>query len=231
MKVLKTKDSLKTLIESKTKEISTLEQELADLKLALSEQERSEISFKLVERLKKFEDLISDLRSHISDFNKLRRRIIFELTVDEENISILDIESGKKVSNIFLRGANDFAIREWLKDQFNLIDFYHDVVSDYRKYLVDSTRNRVTLKFSDSLTFHLVKYGSDVKINVHRKLTKLDVINELITRSRTPHEDRKYESDFWELNDEEFILLEESTFDRPAATVDREIEDILELFS
>ena len=43
------------------------------------------------------------------------------------------------------------------------------------------------------LSYH---FNGDAEINVQRKLTKLDVIEELIARSRTPYEDRKYESDF-----------------------------------
>lgn len=227
---MRSKATLNKLISSKSMELADLERELADLKFELVEQERSEVSFKVVKRLKKFEDLIVNLRERISDFNTIRHKTIFKLTIDEDYISIVDVESSKKVANLTMKGSNDFGIREWLKDQFDLIDFYHDVVSDFRKYLVDSAGNRLTLQFSKSLTFYLVKYDSDIEINVQRKMTTRDIIDELISRSRTPYEDRKYESDFWELNEEEFILLEEATFDRPAATIDREIEDILELF-
>lgn len=137
----------------------------------------------------------------------------------------------KKVSTIRISGANDLAIDQWIRAQFEHLHFYRDVVSDYRKYLVDSAGSKLTLKFNEKLTMFLShQINGDVEINVQRKLTKQDVIDELISRSRTPHEDRKYESDFLELNEEEFILLEESTFDRTAATIDREIEDIVELF-
>ena len=227
---MRSKATLNKLINSKSAELADLEREIADLKFELSEQERSESLFKVTERLKKFEDLITGLRRRIVDFNTFRSKTIFKLTIDEEFISIVDVESGKKVANLTLMGSNDLGIQEWLKDQFDLIDFYHDVASDHREYLVDSTRNRLTLQFSKSLTFHLVKYGSDIEINVQRKLTKRDIVDELITRSRTPYEDRKYESDFWEIDGDDFILLEEATFDRPAATINYEIEDILKLF-
>lgn len=228
---MRSKDTLNHLIESKSKEMTDLAKEIEDLKYELSTFEKLDMQDKLFKRVAQFEDLIKSLIEYIEDFNSKRLSTIFELTIDEDYISIVDVESSKKVANLTLMGSNDLGIQEWLKDQFDLIDFYHDVVSGYRKYLVDSTRNRVTLKFSDALTFHLVKYGSDVEINVQRKLTKRDVVDELIVRSRTPYEDRKYESDFWEIDGDDFILLEEATFDRPAATVDREIEDILKLFS
>ncbi len=228
---MRSKATLNKLISSKSAELADLEREIADLKFELAEQERSDVSFKVLKRLKKFEDLITDLRKRIVDFNTLRHKTIFKLMIDEDYISIVDVESSKKVANLTMKGSNDFGIREWLKEQLDLIDFYREVVSDYRKYLVDSAGNRLTLQFRKSLTFYLVKYDSDVEINVQRKMTKIDVIDELITRSRTPHEDRKYESDFWELNEDEFILIEEATFDRPAATIYREIEDILELFT
>lgn len=227
---MRSKATLNKLINSKSAELADLEREIADLKFELAEQERSEASFKLNERLKKFEDLITDLRKFLADFNTFRSKAIFKLEIDEDYISIVDVKSGKKVANLTLKGSNDLGIREWLKEQFDLIDFYHDVVSDYREYLADSSGSRLTLKFNKKLTFYLTKY-TDVEINVQRKLTKHDVINDLITRSRTPHEDRKYESDFWEIDEDDFILLEESTFDRPVATIYREIEDILELFS
>ena len=228
---MRSKATLNKLISSKSAEPADLEREIADLKFELAEQERSDVSFKVLKRLKRFEDLITDLRKRIVDFNTLRHKTIFKLMIDEDYISIVDVESSKKVANLTMKGSNDFGIREWLKEQLDLIDFYHEVVSGYRKYLVDSSVTRLTLQFSKSLTFYLVKYDSDVEINVQRKMTKIDVIDELITRSRTPHEDRKYESDFWELNEDEFILIEEATFDRPAATIDREIEEILELFT
>ena len=228
---MRSKAALNKLIESKSKEMTDLAKEIEDLKYELSTLEKLDIQDKLFKRVAQFEDLIKSLVEHIEDFNSKRLSTIFELTIDEDYISIVDVKSGKKVANLALMLSNDLGIQEWLKDQFDLINFYHDVVSGYRKYLVDSTRNRVTLKFNDALTFHLVKYGSDVEINVQRRLTKRDVVDELITRSRTPYEDRKYESDFWEIDGDDFILLEEATFDRPAATVDREIEDILKLFS
>ena len=228
---MRSKATLNKLIISKSAELADLEREIADLKFELAEQERSESSFKVTERLKKFEDLITDLRKHIVDFNTFRSKTIFKLTIDEEFISIVDVESGKKVANLTMMSSNDLGVQEWLKEQFDLINFYYDVVSSYREYLVDSTRNRVTLQFSKSLTFHLVKYGSDAEINVQRKLTTHDVIRELVERSRTPYEDRKYESDFWEIDDDHFILLEEATFDRPVATINYEIEDILKLFT
>lgn len=232
MKVLKTKDSLKKLISSKTQELSSLEQELADLKQELSTLEKLDLKDKLSKRLIQFEDLIKSLIEHIEDFNSKRPRRVFELLIEEDYLSIVDLQSNKKVSTIRISGANDLAIKVWLDDQFDLIYFYRDVVSDYREYLVDSASSKLTLKFNAKLTMFLsYHFNGDTEINVQRKLTKLDVIDELISRSRTPCEDRKYESDFWELNDEEFILLEESTFDRPADTIDREIEEILELFS
>lgn len=231
MKVLKTKDSLKKLIASKTQELSSLEQELADLKHELSTLEKLDLKDRLSKRIIQFEDLIRLLIENIEIFNSKRLRMIFELLIEEDYLSIVDIESGKKVSTIRLSGANDLAIDQWIREQFEHLYFYLDVVSDYREYLVNTDSSKLTLKFNEKLTFYLAKYSTDAEINVQRKLTKQDVIDELISRSRTPHEDRKYESDFWELNEEEFILLEESTFDRPAATIDREIEDILELFS
>lgn len=227
---MRSKATLNELINSKSAELADLEREIADLKLELEEQERSEISLKVIERLKKFEDLITDLRRSIIDFNLFRSKTIFKLTIDEEYMSIVDFESGKKVANLTMTRSNDLDIQAWLKNQFDLIGFYHDVVSDYRKYLVDSTRNRLTLQFSKSLTFYLVKYGSDVEINAQRKLTTRDVIDELITRSHTPYEDRKYESDFYEIDNDDFILLEEATFDRPARSIEAEIEEIRELF-
>lgn len=232
MKVLKTKESLTKLIESKSKEMTDLSKEIEGLKFELSTLEKLDLKDKLSKRLIQFEDLIKSLIEHIEDFNSKRPRRVFELLIEEDHLSIVDLQSNKKVSTIRISGANDLAIKVWLDAQFDLIYFYRDVVSDYREYLVDSAGARLTLKFNEKLTMFLSnQFNGDVEINVQRKLTKLDVINELITRSRTPHEDRKYESDFWELNEEEFILLEESTFDRPAATIDREIEDILELFS
>lgn len=231
MRVLKTKESLTKLIESKSKKMTDLSKEIEDLKHDLSTLEKLDIQDKLSKRATQFKDLIRLLIENIEIFNSKRLRMIFELLIEEDYLSIVDIESGKKVSSIRISRANDLAIRDWIKDQFDLIYFYRDVVSDYREYLVDANGSRLTLKFNEKLTFYLAKYSTDAEINVQRKLTKQDVIDELISRSRTPHEDRKYESDFWELNEEEFILLEESTFDRPAATIDREIEDILELFS
>ena len=232
MKVLKTKDSLKKLIASKTQELSSLEQELADLKNELSTLEKLDLKDRLSKRVIQFEDLIKSLIEHIEDFNSKRPRRVFELLIEEDHLSIVDLQSNKKVSTIRISGANDLAIKVWLDAQFDLIYFYRDVISDYREYLVNTESSKLTLKFNEKLTMFLsYHFNGDAEINVQRKLTKLDVIEELIARSRTPYEDRKYESDFWELSDEEFILLEESTFDRPAATIDREIEDILELFS
>lgn len=232
MKVLKTKESLTKLIESKSKEMTDLSKEIEGLKFELSTLEKLDLKDKLSKRLIQFEDLIKSLIEHIEDFNSKRPRRVFELLIEEDHLSIVDLESNKKVSTIRISGANDLAIKVWLDAQFDLIYFYRDVVSDYRDYLVNTDSSKLTLKFNEKLTMFLSnQFNGDVEINVQRKLTKLDVINELITRSRTPYEDRKYESDFWELNEDEFILLEESTFDRPAATIDREIEDILELFS
>lgn len=232
MKVLKTKDSLKNLIESKSKEMTDLSKEIEGLKLELSTLEKLDLKDKLSKRLIQFEDLIKSLIEHIEDFNSKRPRRVFELLIEEDRLSIVDLQSNKKVSTIRISGANDLAIKVWLDAQFDLIYFYRDVISDYREYLVNTESSKLTLKFNNKLLMFLsYHFNGDVEINVHRKMTKIDVIEELIARSRTPHEDRKYESDFWELSDEEFILLEESTFDRPAATIDREIEDILELFS
>lgn len=232
MKVLKTKESLTKLIESKSKEMTDLSKEIEGLKFELSTLEKLDLKDKLSKRLIQFEDLIKSLIEHIEDFNSKRPRRVFELLIEEDHLSIVDLQSNKKVSTIRISGANDLAIKVWLDAQFDLIYFYRDVVSDYREYLVDSAGARLTLKFNEKLTMFLSNlFNGDVEINVQRKLTKRDVIYELIARSCIPYEDRKYESDFWELNDEEFILLEEATFDRHSATVDREIEDILELFS
>lgn len=232
MKVLKTKESLTRLIESKSKEMTDLSKEIEDLKHELSTLEKLDLKDKLSKRLIQFEDLIKSLIEHIEDFNSKRPRRVFELLIEEDHLSIVDIDSNKKVSTIRISGANDLAIKVWLDAQFDLIYFYRDVVSDYRDYLVNTDSSKLTLKFNEKLTMFLShQINGDVEINVQRKLTKRDVVDELITRSRAPHEDRKYESDFWELNEDEFILLEETTFDRPAATIDREIEDILELFS
>ena len=232
MKTLKTKESLTKLIESKSKEMTDLSKEIEDLKHELSTLEKLDLKDKLSKRIIQFEDKIKSLIEHIEDFNSKRPRRVFELLIEEDYLSIVDIESGKKVSTIRISGANDLAIKVWLDAQFDLIYFYRDVVSDYREYLVDSACAKLTLKFNEKLTMFLShQINDDVEINVQRKLTKRDIVDELIVRSRTPYEGRKYESDFWELNEDEFILLEESTFDRPAATIDREIEDILELFS
>ena len=232
MKTLKTKESLTKLIESKSKEMTDLSKEIEDLKHELSTLEKLDLKDKLSKRIIQFEDKIKSLIEHIEDFNSKRPRRVFELLIEEDYLSIVDIESGKKVSTIRISGANDLAIKVWLDAQFDLIYFYRDVVSDYREYLVDSAGAKLTLKFNEKLTMFLShQINDDVEINVQRKLTKRDIVDELIVRSRTPYEGRKYESDFWELNEDEFILLEESTFDRPAATIDREIEDILELFS
>lgn len=231
MKVLKTKDSLKKLISSKTQELSSLEQELADLKHELSTLEKLDLKDKLSKRLIKLEEKIKTLIEHIEDFNSKRLRMIFELLIEEDYLSIVDIESNKKVSTIRISSANDLAVEQWIGEQSESLGFYHDVVSDYREYLVDSAGSKLTLKFNEKLTMFLShQFNGDVEINVERKLTADDVIDELITRYRIRYEDRKYESDFWKTNDEKFILIEEATFDRPAATIDREIEDILELF-
>jgi len=231
MKVLKTKESLTKLIESKSKKMTDLSKEIEDLKHELSTLEKLDIQDKLSKRATQFKDLIRLLIENIEIFNSKRLRMIFELLIEEDYLSIVDIESNKKVSTIRISGANDLAIKVWLDAQFDLIYFYRDVVSDYREYLVNTDSSKLTLKFNEKLTMFLShQINDDVEINVQRKLTKRDIVDELIVRSRTPYEGRKYESDFWELNEEEFILLEESTFDRPAATIDREIEDILELF-
>ena len=232
MKVLKTKDSLKKLIESKSKEMTDLSKEIDDLKHELSTVEKLDLKDKLSKRLIQFEDLIKSLIEHIEDFNSKRPRRVFELLIEEDHLSIVDLESNKKVSTIRISGANDLAVEQWIEEQSESLGFYHDVVSDYREYLVNTESSKLTLKFNETLTFFLSnEFNDDVEINVQRKLTADDVIDELITRYRTRYEDRKYESDFWKTNDEKFILIEEATFDRPAVAIDREIEDILELFT
>ena len=232
MKTLKTKESLSRLIESKSKEMTDLSKEIEDLKYELSTLEKLDIRDKLSKRVAQFEDLIKSLIEHIEDFNSKRPCRVFELLIEEDYLSIVDVESNKKVSTIRISGANDLAIDQWIRAQFEHLHFYRDVVSDYREYLVDSAGSKLTLKFNEKLTMFLShQFNGDVEINVERKLTADDVIDELITRYRTRYEDRKYESDFWKTKDEKFILIEEATFDRPAATIDREIEDILELFT
>lgn len=229
---MRSKATLNKRIESKSKEMTDLAKEIEDLKHELSILEKLDIQDKLSKRLIKFEEKIKTLIEHIEDFNSKRLRMIFELLIEEDYLSIVDIESNKKVSTIRISGANDLAVERWIEEQSESLGFYHDVVSDYRKYLVNTEISKLTLKFNETLTFFLSnELNDDVEINVQRKLTADDVIDELITRYRTRYEDRKYESDFWKTNDEKFILIEEATFDRPAVTIDREIEDILELFT
>ena len=229
---MRSKATLNKRIESKSKEMTDLAKEIEDLKHELSILEKLDIQDKLSKRLIKLEEKIKTLIEHIEDFNSKRLRMIFELLIEEDYLSIVDIESNKKVSTIRISGANDLAVDQWIRAQFENLHFYRDVVSDYREYLVDSAGSKLTLKFNEKLTMFLShQFNGDVEINVERKLTADDVIDELITRYRTRYEDRKYESDFWKTNDEKFILIEEATFDRPAATIDREIEDILELFT
>ena len=232
MKTLKTKESLSRLIESKSKEMTDLSKEIEDLKHELSALEKLDIKDKLSRRLVQFDDLIKSLIEHIEDFNSKRLRMIFELLIESDYLSIVDIESNKKVSTIRISGANDPAIEIWIREQFDHLYVYRDILSSYREYLVSTESSKLTLKFNKKLTMFLTPVSNgDVEINVQRKLTSRDVIDELIARSRTPYEDRRYESDFWETNDERFALVEEATFDRPAVTIDREIEDILELFT
>lgn len=229
---MRSKATLNKRIESKSKEMTDLAKEIEDLKHELSILEKLDIQDKLFKRLIKFEEKIKTLIEHIEDFNSKRLRMIFELLIEEDYLSIVDIESNKKVSTIRISGANDLAVEQWIEEQSESLGFYHDVVSDYREYLVNTESSKLTLKFNETLTFFLSnEFNDDVEINVQRKLTADDVIDELITRYRTRYEDRKYESDFWKTNDEKFILIEEATFDRPAATIDREIEEILELFT
>ena len=229
---MRSKATLNKRIESKSKEMTDLAKEIEDLKHELSILEKLDIQDKLSKRLIKFEEKIKTLIEHIEDFNSKRLRMIFELLIEEDYLSIVDIESNKKVSTIRISGANDLAVERWIEEQSESLRFYRDVVSDYREYLVNTESSKLTLKFNEKLTFFLSnEFNDDVEINVQRKLTADDVIDELITRYRTRYEDRKYESDFWKTNDEKFILIEEATFDRPAVTIDREIEDILELFT
>lgn len=229
---MRSKATLNKLIESKSKEMTDLSKEIEDLKYELSTIEKLDIQDKLSKRVTQFKDLIRLLIENIEIFNSKRPRRVFELLIEEDYLSIVDIESGKKVSTIRISGANDLAIDQWIRAQFEHLHFYRDVVSDYREYLVDSAGSKLTLEFNEKLTMFLShQFNGDVEINVQRNLTADDVIDELITRYRTRYEDRKYESDFWKTNDEKFILIEEATFDRPAATIDREIEDILELFT
>lgn len=229
---MRSKATLNKLIESKSKEMTDLAKEIEDLRYELSTLEKLDFKDKLSKRLIKFEEKIKTLIEHIEDFNSTRRRMIFELLIEEDYLSIVDVESNKKVSTIRISGANDLAVEQWIEEQSESLGFYHDVVSDYREYLVNTESSKLTLKFNEKLTFFLSnEFNGDVEINVQRKLTADDVIDELITRYRTRYEDRRYESDFWKTNDEKFILIEEATFDRPAATIDLEIEDILKLFS
>lgn len=229
---MRSKATLNKLIESKSKEMTDLAKEIEDLRYELSTLEKLDFKDKLSKRLIKFEEKIKTLIEHIEDFNSTRRRMIFELLIEEDYLSIVDVESNKKVSTIRISGANDLAVEQWIEEQSESLGFYHDVVSDYREYLVNTESSKLTLKFNEKLTMFLShQFNGDVEINVERKLTADDVIDELITRYRTRYEDRKYESDFWKTNDEKFIMIEEATFDRPAATIDLEIEDILKLFS
>ena len=229
---MRSKATLIKRIESKSEEMTDLAKEIEDLKHELSILEKLDIQDKLSKRLIKLEEKIKTLIEHIEDFNSKRLRMIFELLIEEDYLSIVDIESNKKVSTIRISGANDLAVERWIEEQSESLGFYHDVVSDYREYLVNTESSKLTLKFNEKLTMFLShQFNGDVEINVERKLTADDVIDELIIRYRTRYEDRKYESDFWKTKDEKFILIEEATFDRPAATIDREIEDILELFT
>lgn len=229
---MRSKATLNKLIESKSKEMTDLSKEIEDLKYELSTIEKLDIQDKLSKRVSQFKDLIRLLIENIEIFNSKRLRMIFELLIEEDYLSIVDVESNKKVSTIRISGANDLAVERWIEEQSESLGFYHDVVSDYREYLVNTESSKLTLKFNETLTFFLSnEFNDDVEINVQRKLTADDVIDELITRYRTRYEDRKYESDFWKTNDEKFILIEEATFDRPAATIDRAIEEILELFT
>lgn len=229
---MRSKDALNNLIESKSKEMTDLAKEIEDLKHELSTLEKLDIQDKLSKRLIKFEEKIKTLIEHIEDFNSKRPCRVFELLIEEDHLSIVDIESNKKVSTIRISGANDLAVEQWIEEQSESLGFYHDVVSDYHEYLVNTESSKLTLKFNEKLTFFLSnEFNGDVEINVQRRLTSDDVIDELISRYRASYEDREYESDFWKTNDEKFIMIEEATFDRPAATVDREIEDILKLFS
>lgn len=229
---MRSKATLNKLIESKSKEMTDLSKEIEDLKYELSTLEKLDIQDKLSKRLIKFEEKIKTLIENIEIFNSKRPCRVFELLIEEDHLSIVDIESNKKVSTIRISGANDLAVEQWIEEQSESLGFYHDVVSDYREYLVNTESSKLTLKFNEKLTFFLSnEFNGDVEINVQRRLTSDDVIDELISRYRARYEDRKYESDFWKTNDEKFILIEEATFDRPAATIDREIEDILELFT
>ena len=106
MKVLKTKDSLKKLIGSKTQELSSLEQELADLKNELSTLEKLDLKDRLSKRVIQFEDKIKSLIEHIEDFNSKRPRRVLELLIEEDHLSIVDLQSNKKVSTIRISGAN-----------------------------------------------------------------------------------------------------------------------------
>lgn len=230
MKVLKTKDYLARLIDSKTKEMLELEKEIEALKQEQSSLKSLDAKDKLSKRLVKFESHIKSLISHINKFNAKHSSQIFDLLIEESHLSIIDVESGKKLSNFPISGANDLAVDRWLDDQSELLDFYLKVVTYYRSCLTDSSNTRLTLKFNHKLIFFLSKAFEDVEITVNRKMTRHDVIYELNKRSHTSHEDRKYESDFWAINDEEYVLMEESTFDRPVKTIEYEIKDILELF-
>ncbi len=211
--------------------MTDLAKEIDDLKHELSILEKLDIKDRLSKRVIQFEDLIKSLIEHIESFISKRPRRVFELLIEEDHLSIVDLQSNKKVSTIRISGANDLAVEQWIEEQSESLGFYHDVVSDYREYLVNTDSSKLTLKFNERLTFFLSnEFNGDIEINVQRILTSDDVTDELISRYRTRHEDRKYESDFWKTNDEKFIMIEEATFDRPAATVDCEIEDILKLF-
>ena len=84
MKVLKTKESLTRLIESKSKEMTDLSRELEDLKRELSTLEKLDLKDRLSKRLIQFEDLIKSLIEHIEDFNSKRPRRVFELLIEED---------------------------------------------------------------------------------------------------------------------------------------------------
>lgn len=99
MKVLKTKESLTKLIESKSKEMTNLSKEIEDLKHELSTLEKLDLKDKLSKRVAQFEDLIRLLIENIEIFNSKRLRMIFELMIEEDYLSIADIESGKKSLN------------------------------------------------------------------------------------------------------------------------------------
>ena len=97
MKVLKTKESLARLIDSKTKEMLELEKEIETLKQEQSRLKSLDVKDKLSKRLVKFESHIKSLISHIDKFNANRSSQIFDLLIEESHLSIIDVESGKKL--------------------------------------------------------------------------------------------------------------------------------------